>query len=384
MKRISAIFFMSFAVFLYSANVNVDELSIIADGAYSNSSGLFEMNTFMKFTTSFDGGFKFAANAAFEANIREVERNYLINDNIYDKVFLIFKHAEVTANNLAEEHLNLSFWTGVHGYLGAGNIYRGYLYYPENQSDDFAGFYRLRGTGISAEMKFWRDQFRSKFHFYQNTNFISANNQLAFHYFSFDNETGLYMNFSDQFSENILINLVFFGGITFPVDSSVRGKVGMSFKVGNEHLDFFVSVGMPKLDINIASTTFDSLYLVAELNFRIGYTQNTLTFLTRPTYFNEAETGAVNDFDINYKFRVVVPDFWLRGGFNLNFKFSQTDPQDFWRLYLTPYIDMEFSGVVYTVSMHYDFSRIYAANLTGNPMLSLEGLGVVIGVSSKF
>ncbi len=385
MKQTLIIFCLVLSISLYGASVNVDELSIIANGAYNSTSNNFEMNTYMKFITSFDGGFKFAANVTFEANIKELERNYLTtNATIYDKVFLIFKHAEVTARNLADEHLNLSFWTGTHKYLGDGNRYRGYVYYPETQNDDYIGFYRLRGTGISAEMKFWKDQFRSEFHFYQNTNFISAEDRLAFHYFSFDNETGLYTNFSDKFSDKIVINLVLFGGITFPVNGSVRGKVGMSFKVGNEHLDFFVAAGIPKLDSDIVSMSFDSLYLVGELNFRLGYTQNTLTFLTRPMYYNEALSGAINDFDINYRMRIVVTDFLLRGGFNVNFKYSQQDPQDFWKLILTTFLDIEFSGVVYNINLHYDFSRIYMAGIVGNDMLALEGLGVVLGVSSRF
>jgi hypothetical protein len=381
---------------LGAASLNVEELSIIADGGYNLQSDKFEMNTYFKFVTSFDGGYKFAARVAFESNVQQLAKSFQDNStDYYNKAFMIFDKAEVSARNLANNHLDLTFWTGTYKYLGEGNEYRGYLYYPESEDVDYRGFYRLRGTGLSLEMKFWEERFRGEFHLYQNTNFVNSTDPLAFYYFSFDTRAGLYLDY---------VHFELFGGMTFPVsrddptlESHIpygRYKAGLSFWVGNEHVDFFTSFGLPSIDQSLASPTttnvFDLFYLMGELHFKLFITDWTFSFLTRPLYFNERKQGINNngeilDFDVNFKFHIIVPDFPLNGGLVLNAQISQNNPNDNWHLFLSPFLSISLSGVIWELHTHYDFSRIYQASLFSyDYRIALEGFKVTLSASSKF
>jgi hypothetical protein len=374
---------------IFSASVSVDELKIIADGHYDKNLKSFIANTYFKFISSFDGGYKFAANVAFEANVSELEKSYREDPaDIYNKVFMLFRHAEVKAMNLADSHLDLSFWTGTHKYLGEGAKYKGYLYYPESQDVDYIGFYRIRGTGLSTQLKFWEDRFRANFHFYQNTNYVTSDTPDAFYYFSFDTDIGLF--FEQIPIENDHFNLIFqiIAGVNFPVKPYGEYKFGMTFGVGNDYVDFFVSAGLPNFGTDFLHLNFDYLYLAADLHFKLFFTDHTFSFLTRPLYFNEQKYGYNNegeksDFDINYKFAILVPDFPLSGGVIVNFKYSLNKQPDIWNLYVCPFMDIHFSGVIWNLTVHYDFSRMYYAT-PSDATTYLEGLKIIIGASSRF
>ena len=390
-KKIFLLFISQLFIYsLFSASVSVDELKIVADTHYNIDSQSIENNTYFKFITSFDGGYKFAAKVAFEANVKELEKQYR-NDSadFYNKVFMLFNHAEVMARNLADSHLDLSFWTGTHKYLGSGNYYKGYLYYPESSDEDYLGFYRLRGTGITTTFKFWQDRLRANFHFYENTNFVDSKNPNAFYYFSFDSELGLYFDEIPIQNDHFSLMLELFGGVTFPRSPAGEYKAGLTFGVGNDYIDFFISAGLPKIDGTISNMTFDYFYLASDLHFKLFITDHTISFLTRPLWFNEHKYGIDNegeksDFDINYKFLALTPDFPIDAGFNINFKYSLNDLSDTWNLVLAPFMDISFSGIVWNIAAHYDFSRIYAGNLRNDSRVYLEGLKVVVAASAKF
>jgi hypothetical protein len=383
------IYIFIISTFLFSASLSVDELKIIADGYFNKNLQSFMVNTYFKFVASFDGGYKFAANVSFEANVNELQKSYQEDSaDYYNKVFMLFEHAEVTARNLLDSHLSLSFWTGTHKYLGEGNTYKGYLYYPESKYVDYKGFYRIRGTGVSTELKFWEDRFRTQFHLYQNTNFVTSETPVAFYYFSFDTEMGLY--FEEIPLQNNHFNLKFeiIAGITFPIAPYCQYKVGTTFGVGNDYIDFFISAGLPKIDNNIAETTFDDLYLAADIHFKIFATDHTVSFLTRPLWFNEQKygidgEGEKTDIDINYKFKVQVANFPLSGGFVVNFQYSLNDTTDTWCLYLSPFMNISFSGVIWDFAVHYDFSRLYMAT-PGYYQTYMEGFKLIIGASTRF
>ncbi len=383
------IYIFLFSLIIFPASVNVDDLTIIADGHFDQNLQSFIANTYFKFITSFDGGYKFSANASFEANVWELEKQYREEPaDFYNKVFMLFRHAEVKAQNLADSHLDISFWTGTHDYLGSGARYKGYLYYPDSIDEDYIGFYRLRGTGITTQIKFWQERFKVNFHFYQNTNFVSSATPDAFYYFSFDTVIGLY--FKEIPIENDHFNLIFelIGGVTFPIAPYGQYKVGITFGVGNDYIDFFISAGLPKMDQYISNTTFNDFYLASDLHFKIFYTDHIISFLTRPLWFNEKRsgenhTGENGDIDVNYKLNVIVPDFPLSGGCMINFKYSLNNTNDTWNLILAPFMDISFSGVIWNLTVHYDFSRLYFAT-PGEYQTYLEGFKVIIGASSKF
>lgn len=392
MKKLYVIFLVLISIhMIYSASVNVDDLTIIADANFNSESKSFEANTYFKFISSFDGGYKFSATAAFEANVQELEKSYRdASSDIYNKVFMLFRHAEVSARNLFDSHFTLSFWTGTHKYLGDGSYYKGYLYYPESSYEDYRGFYKLKGTGISATINFWQERFKAEFHFYENTNFISSEAPSAFHYFSFDTEIGLYFTEIPIENEFFSLFVEFFGGITFPIRPYGQYKAGMSFGVGNNYVDFFISAGLPRIDHTITSMTFDDVYLAADLHFKLLITDHTISFLTRPVWYNEQKYGSdgegeKSDFDVNYHFNVLIPDFPLNAGFMFNFQYSLNDVNDPWNLYLAPFVEISFSGIIWKIATHYDFSRLYigSQNNTGYETY-LEGFRVIIGASSTF
>lgn len=387
MKRVLLILFLFFFIFyyLYAANVSVDELKIVADTHYNIVSQSFENNTYFKFTTSFNGGYKFAAKVAFEANITQLEKSYRDADiDFYNKVFMLFKSAEVTARNLIDSHFDITFWTGTYKYLGSGNQYRGYLYYPISIDEDYCGFYRLRGTGLTGEIKFWKERFRILTHFYQNTNFVSSKTPDAFYYFSADSEIGLI--FKEIPVEDEIFNLSFFifGGITFPIKPIQRYKAGFTFMVGNQYVDFFVTAGIPKIDEN--GFTFHDLFISSDLHFKIYITDHIISFLARPVYFNEKlfRENYV-DFDINYRFNIAIPPTPLNLGLFCNFQYKPDSTfENQWHLFTGTFIDILYSGIKWTTSFHYDFSRIYYGRFINDSRRFLQGIGIIIAASSSF
>jgi hypothetical protein len=381
MKYYLSIIFILISLSLgFSASVNVDQLDIVADGYFTTQTNTkFQMNTYFNFITSFDGGYKFAAKVAFETSVQQLALNYTTTPLGLGTVYSFFREAEVTARNLADSHLFLTFWTGTYKYLGAGNKYRGYMYYPTSGDNDIAGFYRLRGTGLSTELRFWEDRFRAELHLYQNTNFVTIS-PLALNYFSADAQIGLYF-------KNVYIEM--FGGYTkevvYPIEDASqdmkygRGKVGMAFWVGNEYIDFYSCFGLPNIDTTIASTSFNSFYLMGELHFKLFLTDNTISFLTRPALYNELNKTVRSDnydFDVSYRLLISSPDFPLGGGLLFNFKSAFTFGNN-WVCAVAPYMSISMSGVLWNLYVNYDFASIYRQQY-------LDGLRILLSVSTKF
>lgn len=390
--KLLAIFLLLLTFNIYSANLNVDELKVVSIGEYISATGQFNMNTYFNFIASFDGGYKFAAKTTFAANTLQISNTFLDSTtDLYNKVFLVFNSAEVTARNLFNSHLFVTFWTGTYKYLGDGSVYKGYLYFPQTQDDDYKGMYRLRGSGISSEIRFWEEKFKASLHIYQNTNFITSATPTAFNYFSFDLEAGIFLKY---------FSLEIFGGYTKdfinPNTNAYlrygRGKAGLTMWVGDgTNVDFFAAGGLMNIDDRLMNNlnlgnygVFDIFYISAELHFKLFVTDHLISFLTRPLFFNEKRTTNMTDIDVNYKFHVSVADFPINGGFILNFRYSVEDPTDTWKLYLSPYMSIKLSGVVWMINVHYDFSRISVATAAGNNYLALDGLKLVLGVSSSF
>ncbi|OHD14057.1 MAG: hypothetical protein A2086_12015 [Spirochaetes bacterium GWD1_27_9] len=379
-KFLISIIFLNIIFNGFAASINVDELSIIADSYFiTDKNTKFQMNTYFKFVTSFDGGYKFAAKVAFETNTKLLQQNFVTNQFNIGNIYLFFNKAEVTIKNLANSHLSFSFWTGTYKYLGDGNKYRGFLYYPDTPNVDYQGFYRLRGTGLTTQIKFWEDRFRAEFHIYNNSNFISLD-PTAYNFFSIDSEVGLYFK---------NVNFEIFGGYTkdlvIPIEDSTndmingRGKVGTSFWVGNEYIDFFTCFGISNLDVNSTNINFNSFYLLGELHFKLFVTDNTISFMTRPTLYNELnkiKRGDSYDFDLNYKLNITVKDFPLSGGLLFNLKYSLASSTN-WSLALSPFLSITTFGVVWNLNIHYDFAAIQREKY-------LDGLRIVLGVSSQF
>ena len=325
MKKIYFIIIIIFFNFLVnSASVNVDEMKLIADTHYNINNQSMENTTYFNFISTFDGGYKFSSQIAFEGNTTDIENQLLNSTFNFNSVFLILRKAEIVARNLADSHLDLSLWTGIDKYLGAGGVYKGYLYYPETQDVDYVGYYRLKGTGITAQLKFWDDKFRANFHFYENTNFITQTTPNIFYMFSFDSEVGLYFDripFQNDFF-HFMIELS--GGATFPAANAGEYKVGLSFGIGNNYIDFFISSGLPKIDSNTTSITLNNFFISSYLHFKLAITDNTISFLTRPMWYNEQLSGINNvgeqsNFDINYKLKILNSFFTRCSRFKFTF-----------------------------------------------------------------
>lgn len=394
MKKIlitAAFVFLYTAV--YSANISVDNMQIISNINFDAYDNKMKNNTFFNFQTSFRGGYKFSANVGFAANTTDIASYYMsgVTPGL-GGLYLFFDNASVTARDLFNSFLDMSIWTGNFKYLGSGNYYKGHIFYPENNSENIKGFYRLRGTGISANMKFWEERFRIKLHLYNNTNFIQpADSFSKLNFFSFDNEIGLYFDF---------LYLEFFYGFTkdfmYPNKNTEleygRGKVGFTFWVGNPDIEFFTTIGIPDLDKETLAAVeggsrnlFDSLYLLAELKFNMYITENTISFLTTPSLYNETAKESKTDFKVNYKLLINSPDKMFNGGavINFNYNIMNNDTQN-WSLTAAPYFSIVLSGVEWFVSTGYDFAKIQKAQEMKNDIYSLEGLRIVFGVTSNF
>lgn len=380
------------SLYLFSANITVDDMQIIADTHFDTADNKLKNNTYFKLKTSFEGGYKFSATIGFETNTTELEKQYLTGTAGIGAVYLLFHDASVTARNLFDSHLDMSLWTGTFRYLGAGNYYKGNLFYPETILDDIQGFYRLRGTGISATAKFWEEKIRFRFHLYENTNFIQPTDTFTnLNYFTFDNEIGLYLDF--------LYLELFYGytkDIVYPNEKSTlyagRGKVGFTFWVGNKDIEFFSTIGVPDIENELISSVssgqrnlFDSLFLLAELKFTLYKTNNTITFITVPSLYNETATNKKSDFDINYKLLVSSPDKSFNGGTNFNFTYDiNSDGSYDWHLMLAPYFSIVLSGVEWFASTGFDFASLQKMSETGNKLEALGGLKFIVGVTSSF
>ncbi|HNZ27600.1 MAG TPA: hypothetical protein PLG34_04945 [Spirochaetota bacterium] len=390
--RLLVIFLLLLTFNIYAANINVDELKVVSVGEYLSTTGQFNMNTYFNFVASFNGGYKFAAKTTFAANTYQISNTFLDSSaDFYNKVFLVFNGVEVTARNLFNSHFFITFWTGNYKYLGAGSVYKGYLYFPKTQDDDYKGMYRLRGAGVSSEIRFWEEKFKASLHVYQNTNFVTSATPNAFNYFSFDLEAGIFLKY---------FSLEIFGGYTKdfinPNTNAYlkygRGKAGLTMRIGDGiNVDFFAAGGLTNIDDRLVNNlklgnygVFDIFYISAEFHFKLFVTDHIISFLTRPLFFNEKRMKNMTDIDANYKFNVSVADFPINGGFILNFNYSVEDPNDTWKLCLSPYMLIKSSGVVWTINVHYDFSRISVAIAAGDNYLALDGLKLVLGVSSSF
>ena len=252
------------------------------------------------------------------------------------------------------------------------------MFYPFSNDLDYVGFYRMRGTGVSLEMKFWENRFRGAFHFYQNTNFITLDPN-ALNYFSFDSEVGLYL-------KNVHIEL--YGGYTkefiYPNDDASadmalgRGKVGASFWVGNEYIDFFATFGIPNIDTKIVSMGF-SHFLLGELHFKLFIADNTITFIAKPNLYNELSKVVRKedyDFDINYRLHLIKDSFPLSGGLLFNLKFSMQNSNNY-SINISPFMAVGISGVVWDLYINYDIAKAIQEKY-------IDGLRIVLGASSKF
>ncbi|HBI38899.1 MAG TPA: hypothetical protein DDY71_14755 [Spirochaetia bacterium] len=374
------------------ANLSIDEMQIISDINFDSYDNKLKNNTFFKLQTSFQGGYKFSAKATFSASTAMLESSYLNGTNGLAGLYLIFNNASVTARDLFNSMLELSIWTGSYKYLGSGNIYKGYLFFPKTDTLDIQGFYRLRGTGVSANVRLWEDKFRIKLHLYNNTNFILPTDTFAkLNFFSFDNEIGLYLDY--------LYLELFYGftkDIMYPNKNTDleygRGKIGFTFWVGNKDIEFFTTIGIPDLDKETFSQVstggrnlFDSLYLIAELKFNLYITKNIISFLTTPALYNEVAKTTQSDFNVNYKLLISSPDKLMNGGTHINFTYHiMSDATQSWNFTVAPYFSIVLSGVEWFLSTGYDFSKVLEAQTKANDLISLEGLHIIFGVTSNF
>ena len=104
-----------------------------------------------------------------------------------------------------------------------------------------------------------------------------------------------------------------------------RGKIGTSFWVGNDYVDFFTAFGIPNIDMSIGNISFSTFYLVGELHFKLFIADNYVSFMTRPALYNEiskAKRGDNYDMDLNYRLNFSLPDFPLSWGLYFNFLFN--------------------------------------------------------------
>ena len=379
-----------------AASINIDNLQVSNSSGFNAEDGKYKGNTYIDIAASFDGGYKFAAKVGFRMNTADLANTMPdFKASVYNKVFMLLHNVELTAKNLFDSHLFLTVWTGTYKYLGIESDYQGYMFYPDSEEDQYAGAYRLKGSGFSTELRFWEERLRFALHLYENTNFVTNTTQDAFNFFSLDFEFAMYLKY---FRMNFFI-----GGtndLVLPVENTVleygRGKTGFSFWVGDsDYADFKATFALPALDYYYCSevqngniTFFDIIYLSADLHFRIFVTDHYISFLTRPRSHNDIDSDYVNDVDVQYRMNVKVGDFPLGGGFIFNFQFAETSPKYTDSRHITaalaPYLTVDYSGIHYQFSVGYDFASIHYAQQSGNDLTAFAGLRFVISAATAF
>ena len=396
-KKIFIFILLTFSVcyIMSAASFNVDKLQLINSSGFDSADGKYKGNTYTDIAFSFEGGYKFGAKIGLKMNTNDMISSYPnVNDSVYNKVFMLLNNVELTAKNLFDSHLFLTVWTGSYKYLGFESDYDGNMFIPDSESDRFEGAYKIKGSGFSAELRFWEERIRFTLHLYENTNFVTNTTQDAFNFFALDFEFALFLKY---------FRMDFFIGGTndliIPVEDTIleygRGKTGFSFWVGDsDYADFKATFALPALDYYYCNEVqngninfFDIIYLSADLHFRIFVTDHYVSFLTRPLSHNDIDSGYKTDVDVQYRMNVKVGDFPIGGGFIFNFQYADYNPKygtDHISASLAPYMSVDYSGIHYQFCISYDFASIHYAQEHSNDIESFSGLKFIISASTSF
>jgi hypothetical protein len=287
-----------------------------------------QLETRGEFQLSFDGGYKYQAKLLFQYY------DTVLEDDTHAS--LVFDGAQASIRDIFEI-IDLTYFTGYYGILGPGRFYRGHLYHSEG-GFDYNGYLPVTGTGFVIGNSD-KEVFEGQLLFYQQYG----------------------MNYINALDVNLGLNLDPFIAKLFLGLATGAIRMGTQLMYLGDETEIYLTVGNPFMPPD-GKVDFDDFYLLLEEWFKMGNWNLILSVFTRPNvhynYVNRvySSTDQVNDLDFNFNLNFTPEDSIFSGGGELNI---QTTSQETLGVYLSPYITVYTSGVMWKVKV--DFNLISQA-----------------------
>jgi hypothetical protein len=306
----------------WAAGINVDRLELVTHGGYSDTTGLFAMNSRLFFDMSFEGGDKFAGLLKLEFLSGSVESDLTqagltlaptgtaatdieaIIARLNAGVSPRLKTAAVTARHLFGIPLEATYFVGALDNIASGDDFpglfgaapfgtelRGPMVYPDGVGGDSSRYYdgldSIYGTGLKIGLVGKKSAYY--LYAYQDSD-LGAGNWTA--------------NLRALFDTGSLKLELFGGGSYAPAYSYGLWRGGLLFnyapgKVG----EFFAQIGLTRWDPNKV-LGMDDFYFLFEprLNFYPG--SLAITVFYHPTYYREKATNEKSALDLNVNLKL--------------------------------------------------------------------------------
>jgi len=315
---------------VFAANVFVTNMDLTSNidmkGAITTRGG---------FEISYDGGHKYQGKLMLQYLNADIEGNTL--------PALSFYGAQASVKNIFQ-FLDLTYWTGYYGILGEGKHYKGHLYH-RNSGFEYNGYFPVQGTGLMFSTDYY-EKFGTQFFIYQRYGGSTVN--------SFD------LNFS------LNSDPLYFKLLTGASENAWRAAAQFQFL--GEFTDLYLTAGDPSIESG-NTVTFDDFYFLLEEWFKMNQWNLILSVFSRPeVQYNYLQrdylaTDEKNDIDFNFDLNYEPETSFFSGGSELNI---QTNKEESFGVYLSPYIRIFTSGVIWKVkidfnllSEHRDFITAY-------------------------
>jgi hypothetical protein len=303
---------------IFGANVLVTNMDLT-----SNIDMKGAITTRGDFDLSFDGGYKYQGKLMLQYLNADIEGNTLPT--------LRFYGAQASVKNIFQ-FLDLTYWTGYYGILGKGKHYAGHLYH-RNSGFEYNGYFPVQGTGLVFSTDYY-EKYGAQFFIYQRYGGSTVN--------SID------LNFSLN-AEPLYLKL-------FTGASENAWRSAVQCQLLGEFTDLYLTAGDPSIESG-NTVTFDDFYFLLEEWFKMNRWNLILSVFSRPevqyNYLTRdyLPTGEKNDIDFNFDLNYAPETSFFSGGSELNI---QTNSNESFGVYVSPYISIFTSGVIWKVKIDFN------------------------------
>jgi len=279
-----------------------------------------EIETRGQFDLALDGGYKYQAQVSFQYYNLDIESNPAQS--------IIFKGANASVKGILER-LDVTYFTGFYDVIGKGTHYKGHLYHRES-GFEYDGFYPVVGTGIIPSVKI-SDLMNGALYLYQRAGSEYVN--------SMDITLGLVKD---------PLRFSLFTGV-----SGSEYKIGAEFIFQKDNIEFYLNAGTLSISKS-SSFDFDDFYFLSEEWFKMDRWNLILSVFTRPeVHYNAIQrryiaTEERSDIDFNFNLYYVFKGEKVTAGGEYNIQTNNTD--DF-GMYLSPYVSLYTSGLVWKIKL---------------------------------
>jgi hypothetical protein len=214
---------------------------------------------------------------------------------------LAFKSAFIAVRNIFSSPLNIAYFIGEKDNFCSGidfstifggapiiTNYSGFMYFPNGIS--YNGIYSVNGTGVQLSITPLNDLFYSSLYFYQDADLGSGR-------YSYDLRTMFNLKG---------FNLEFFAGGSFGIPGVPFGyyRAGLLFNAQTPTGGFIMQVGIPQYNPNVAGFGIDLLYILFEVNVKLGLLEIIPTVFLHPGFYTQQATGEAGLIDANFNFKL--------------------------------------------------------------------------------